>query len=342
MSHSELQDYLNNLKLLSTNNTPEYCQFTDETLPITISPLFDTLIEELIFENTKYCFEQPKLFTLDDEGITKKSTNQPLLHKCKHNSDIIIIPITESKESLHHRTLVIIDNVKKEIEHFDSRGSNEYTERLETLLYNELKNTYPDYNYISSSKFCPNIGPQLISNDLLCTIWRFLYFYLRMNFPDIDRHLIVHEISIEPRKIINGYYCTILQYFVKQYPNFIKATTIYLDLYKKINDSLSQLQNYLIIVKNSPIKNSLDKLIVNELLITIEITLDLKNDIDSTIKDYIRTNPDIFTWFVNNAPDYRQNMSFIDGGIQVLKGIITNNPLYITPTFLRRPPSLNR
>ena len=328
MSSNQLQEYLTRLR----NKKQEYCQFDDKSLPLTVSPLFETLVEELFF--AKQCFEPVQRFQLNSAGQSVKVSKESFITKCTNEQGIVIIPIMESQGDESHRSLVMIDHEKAEIEYFDSRGSDEFTKQLQDLIYAELRDYYPNYRYIEMIDFCPNIGPQKISKDLFCTMWRFLYLSTRVNYPDVDRQRLITELSIEPRQVINGYYCSILEYFVEYYPNFVEASAKYLELYQKLYFYIIDFQSYIAKIQNNILKSPIDNLILNEIAKSLVYITRMREEMDEDIRDQIRETQKTFTDFLENSSYYSGFLSLIRGRHEVISALITENVMYNRP---RRP-----
>lgn len=131
----------------------------------------------------------------------------------KSKTRFVIIPLT----LIYHQNIIIIDNVKKEIELFDSFGEsfykesnlpleayNKFTENLKNFIYDILDDkTYKFYkpidffpkdkdfqkfeiNYCESSKF-------KINSWGFCVVWCFYYTEMRISNPEINRNTLVKD-----------------------------------------------------------------------------------------------------------------------------------------------------
>lgn len=194
------------------------------------SKYLDEKYKEVKTWNSFPIYSLPNSFTTSGylKDITLKGDNKQMkeLKNFVKNSKtrFIVIPLT----LLFHQNIVIIDNIKKEIELFDSYGESFYKEsKIPVEIYNKftdnLKNfihdilddkTYKFYkpidffpkdkefqnleiNYCDSSKFKVNSWG-------FCVVWSFYYAEMRISNPDITRNILVKDMISLFRKNISS------------------------------------------------------------------------------------------------------------------------------------------
>ena len=119
---------------------------------------------------------------------------------------------TSSDESLHglHATYLLLDNEKKTIEYFDPAGGK-CVQDVENFLFQELKQYYPDYEYIGLFTYCPIVGPQDIIRKGWCYAIGLFYIYTRFMTPNTTREMIIKQLLVMDRnmliKLISNFIC---------------------------------------------------------------------------------------------------------------------------------------
>jgi len=138
------------------------------------------------------------------------------------------IPVYRDLESIH-ANLLVFDTVKCTLERFDPHGKtlDEFNaEELDKQLYivgeqlfsDILYEKKKDLSFITSAQICPR-GPQRIESNSefldmsmmnfykkhnisrmgFCTVWEFLYAYLRLKFPDLSPEEIHKLFLVNPK-----------------------------------------------------------------------------------------------------------------------------------------------
>jgi hypothetical protein len=126
-----------------------------------------------------------------------------------------------------HSNILILDNLEKTAERFDSHGitsewipiSNNIIDEKVKLLLDMILITFESYKYISPLDYsCPEYT---IARGNYCSIWSYIYLIHRLQYPNVPRAMLVKFLHDELNKESNKNY---IQYF-EQYMH-IKTSLI--------------------------------------------------------------------------------------------------------------------
>lgn len=155
-----------------------------------------------------------------DYDLSFKNITLAKLSRCDiDTNNIIFIPIViifyKGSERLleAHSTLLIIDNVDKTIEYYEPNGFPNWNNDIEGFLEFEVEENYPDHTFIPTSDFCPNIGPQGILNEGICSAFTLFFIWARTFEPELTTIDLFNELTkigkVNIRKIIYNFICYI-------------------------------------------------------------------------------------------------------------------------------------
>lgn len=178
-----------------------------------------------------------------------------MVEKCAVNNRFIALPlyiIFDDCKLKGHLNIILFDTEKKEIERFDSYGTNGYTEKEKKplLWFDEyfitwLNDNNLDYKY-NSTKNGPLIGPQELEElqidnkinmqivketdpDGFCGIWCILFIEYRLKNPDMKykdvMKLMMKDVK-KNNKIIRDWIRNYLYFITKQRDLFLKKMKI--------------------------------------------------------------------------------------------------------------------
>jgi hypothetical protein len=130
------------------------------------------------------------------------------IEKCKEPLVIINLGLLNILGDNNHANILIIDIIRKEIEHFEPHGElsivgKGFNRVFDKIIANMIPDLLPNsesYKFISSLDYCPKIGPQKKHKEFdsectdggYCAIWTTLYGHIRIVNPSIARQDIIN------------------------------------------------------------------------------------------------------------------------------------------------------
>jgi len=243
---------------ISEGKNIEFCTFTGITLDILLgvvvllkkhSNVCSTITTEFM-KNTDLCSYYKQLGVISETSceflnfelvwvyqklyLSHDFINQ--FKKClKKKIRFIIIPLAIELREGSHANYLIYDNKLKEIERFEPHGSNhpykfDYNQNLlDNILKTRFETNFEGIKYIRPGDYLPKIGFQIFDSyenncrkigdpKGFCALWSIWYTDMRIQYPDVDRKLLVELIisrvksdNISFKNLIRNYSDDIIQ-----------------------------------------------------------------------------------------------------------------------------------
>lgn len=98
-----------------------------------------------------------------------------------------------------HSNALLIDRLCQVAEFFEPNGSAaSWYPLVASYLQNMLQDVFPDYHFLTTSDFCPFIGPQCNSGIKMCAAFSFIFLWMRLEDPYLTSEEIITEIITRP------------------------------------------------------------------------------------------------------------------------------------------------
>lgn len=189
--------------------------------------------------NFDYCFNGVIRLCQDsrDQTIRYCPGYEDLIVKCRPNEARFLLYLVDLNFKHNqgtfqgrHGEAIIIDTQEKTIEFFEPNGSYvAWYPFVSSFLENALVTQYPGYRFISTSDFCPLLGPQGLAKVPFCAAFSLLYLILRIHNPQFSSKDII-DIWLElPREaliiLIEAFICYADEY--SKYYNLRRLQDVY-------------------------------------------------------------------------------------------------------------------
>lgn len=204
------------------------------------------LLISLAKQNPDICVSPDLFVDVESSGYVKIDEDDDYYpNPCfQSKSRYIFYPITlifdtsyyshnpDEERGATHSTAVIIDNYNHTIEYYEPNGPLvPWHPRVDRYLQKYFTNLYPNYRYITMTKYCPGVGPQAIAGLPFCTIFTLLQLWSRIVSPDLDQKILFEQLTklsrIEMAKLIVRFICHLYNY--AKYLNLFELDDIYDD-----------------------------------------------------------------------------------------------------------------
>lgn len=164
------------------------------------------------------CVDYMTVFSADVNYVWESDEPNHLFEECMATTtpeQIPIIPIILTQVQLpdmldalvlnYHANAILIDRITKTVERFEPDQSDDSVEDTDPELDKGLAEFFrarlgDSFKYSGPVEFCPNQGPQNITEDSLCWAWSMLYMHLRILNPKLSRSEIVSILNYQTRK----------------------------------------------------------------------------------------------------------------------------------------------